>query len=61
MELLFVTGNSEKLSIAREALKGSGIILIPQKLNCPEMQSEDAGEIAAGSALFAWKESWGPL
>ena len=60
MELLFVTGNSEKLTIAREALKGSGIILIPQKLNCPEMQSEDAGEIAAGSALFAWKEL-GPL
>lgn len=45
-KLIFVTGNKEKLNIARAALKGTGIEIINQKIKCPEIQLDDTEEIA---------------
>ena len=44
--LIFVTGNKEKLNIAKEALKNTGINIINQKIECPEIQSDDTEKIA---------------
>ena len=51
--LIFVTGNMEKLNIAREALKNTGINIINKKIKCPEIQSDDTEEIAKFSAKYA--------
>ena len=52
-KLIFVTGNKEKLNIARAALKGTGIEIINQKIKCPEIQLDDIEEIAKFSAKYA--------
>lgn len=52
-KLIFVTGNKEKLNIARAVLKGTGIEIINQKIKCPEIQLDDTEEIAKFSAKYA--------
>ena len=52
-KLIFITGNKEKLNIAREALKNTGINVINQKIECPELQSDDTEKIAKFSAKYA--------
>ena len=52
-KLIFVTGNKEKLNIARAALKGTGIEIINQKIKCTEIQLDDTEEIAKFSAKYA--------
>jgi len=51
-ELIFATGNSLKFAIAQKALEGTDIVLIQQKLDLPEIQSEDGKEIASFSAQW---------
>lgn len=51
--LTFVTGNKEKLNIARAALEGTGINIINKKINCPEIQLDDTEKIAKYSAKYA--------
>ncbi len=51
--LIFVTGNKEKLNIAKSALKGTGIDIINKKIDCPEIQSDDMEKIAKFSAQYA--------
>ena len=51
--LIFVTGNQEKLNIAKEALKNTGINIINQKIECPEIQSDDTEKIARLSSKYA--------
>ncbi len=53
MEITFVTGNSYKFQVAKEVLKDSGITLIQQKIETPEIQSKDVVEIATYSAKYA--------
>lgn len=51
--LIFVTGNKEKLNIAKSALEGTGIDIINKKIDCPEIQSDDMEKIAKFSAQYA--------
>lgn len=51
-ELIFATGNPFKFAIAQKALEGTDIVLIQQKLDLPEIQSEDGKEIASFSAKW---------
>lgn len=52
-KLIFVTGNSEKLNIAKSALEGTGIQIENKKIKCPEIQLDDTEEIAKFSAKYA--------
>lgn len=49
----FVTGNPFKLEIARKVLEKSGIRVVQEKLETPEIQSTDPVEIASFSARWA--------
>ena len=51
--VIFVTGNQEKINIAQEALKGTGIILEPKKINCIEIQDDNNEVVANFSAKYA--------
>ena len=61
LELCFVTGNKEKLAVAKLALKGQPIKIISTKIDCEEIQSESVEEIAIKSAIFAMKKIHKPL
>jgi len=52
-EITYVTGSKLKFGIAQKALEGFGIKLVQQKLDTPEIQSDDVGEIASYSAKWA--------
>lgn len=52
-KLIFVTGNKEKLNIAKAALKETGLEIINKKIKCPEIQLDDTEEIAKFSAKYA--------
>lgn len=53
MKVFFVTGNQEKIAIAKAALVGSNIEIEGIKIDCPELQDDDSGIIAKYSAKFA--------
>ena len=55
-KIIFVTGNTEKLNIARAALEGTGIYVENQKIECPEIQADSTEEIAKFSAKYASKK-----
>lgn len=52
-KLIFVTGNTEKLNIAKAALKETEIQIENKKIKCPELQLDDTEEIAKYSAKYA--------
>lgn len=51
-ELVYVTGNTTKFLIAQKALEDTDIVLIQQKADTPEIQSDDVREIASFSAKY---------
>jgi len=51
-EIIFATGNELKFEVARAAMEGLGFSLIQQKVDVPELQSEDVVEIASFSAKW---------
>lgn len=53
MEILFITGNKEKIAIASRILDKENIKLKTMKIECPEMQSDDNEIIAKESAKYA--------
>jgi len=53
MKLMFITGNQEKLAIARSALGDQDIEIIGRKIKCPEIQHDDSEVIARHSAKYA--------
>ena len=53
MEILFITGNKEKIAIARDILDNKGITLNAVKIKCPEIQSDNNEDIAIASAKYA--------
>lgn len=53
MEILFITGNKEKIAIANTVLKDKNIQVKAVKINCPEIQNDDNEEIARASAKYA--------
>ena len=52
-QVAYVTGNTLKFTIAKKALEGTGIDLVQEKLETPEIQSENGEEVAAFSAKLA--------
>lgn len=53
MEILFITGNKEKIAIANTILNQSNINVKAIKIDCPEIQSDDNEKIASESAKYA--------
>ena len=53
MEILFITGNKEKVAIANTILNKENIIAKSMKIDCPELQSDDNEIIASESAKYA--------
>lgn len=53
MEILFATGNKEKIAIANSILSIKNIKINPIKIECPEIQSDDNEQIAIESAKYA--------
>lgn len=53
MEILFITGNKEKVAIANTILNKENIVVKPMKIDCPEIQSDDNETIAIESAKYA--------
>jgi XTP/dITP diphosphohydrolase len=53
MNIIFVTGNKYKFSIAKKALIGLDVKLLQRKIETPEIQSMDVCEIASFSAEWA--------
>ena len=53
MEILFITGNQEKVRIANTILNQENINVRAMKIDCPEIQSDDNETIAKTSALYA--------
>ena len=53
MEILFITGNKEKIAIAKAALEPLNIEVKPLKIDCPEIQEDDNEKIAIASAKCA--------
>lgn len=51
--IVFVTGNAYKFSVANDALKNSEINLVQKDINPPEIQSNSVSEIASASAIWA--------
>lgn len=51
--LVFVTSNQYKFEVAKESLEESGVELIQEKLETPEIQSTDVSQIASFSADWA--------
>jgi inosine/xanthosine triphosphate pyrophosphatase family protein len=48
-QITFITGNSYKFDVAKKSLEGTGIELIQQKLDTPEIQSVNVEVIASYS------------
>ncbi|MBR6504625.1 MAG: non-canonical purine NTP pyrophosphatase [Clostridia bacterium] len=55
-KIIFITGNMEKVNIAKAALKDTGVIIENRKIKCPEIQSDDTEEIVKYSARYASNE-----
>ena len=53
MEILFITGNKEKVAIANTILNKENIVVKAMKIDCPEIQSDDNERIAIESAKYA--------
>lgn len=53
MEILFVTGNKEKIAIAKSYLDKTDVKLKSQKIDCVEIQDDENEEIAKYSARYA--------
>ncbi len=53
MEILFITGNKEKIAIANTILNKENITIKAMKIDCPEIQSDDNEKIARESAKYA--------
>ena len=53
MEILFITGNKEKIAIATSILNKENIVVKTMKIACPEIQSDDNEIIAIESARYA--------
>lgn len=53
MEILFITGNKEKIAIANTVLNKENIVVKSVKIDCPEIQSDDNEIIAIESAKYA--------
>lgn len=53
MEILFITGNKEKVAIAKTILNKENIKVLAKKIDCPEIQSDDNEIIASSSARYA--------
>ena len=41
MEILFITGNKEKIAICNTILNKENIVVKAMKIDCPEIQSDD--------------------
>ncbi len=59
--ITFVTGNSYKFDVAKKVLEKSGIKLVQEKLETPEIQSTDVTEIASFSAKWAAEKLGKPV
>lgn len=57
----FVTGNLYKFQVAEKALEGSGIKLVQEKLDTPEIQSTSVEEISSYSAKWAAEKIGKPV
>lgn len=53
MKILFITGNKEKIAIAKTILNNENIEIVPMKIECPEIQNDDNETIAINSAKYA--------
>lgn len=53
MEILFITGNKEKVAIANTILSKENIKINAKKISVPEIQSDDNEIIAKKSAIYA--------
>ena len=53
MEILFITGNKEKIAICNTILNKENIVVKAMKIDCPEIQSDDNEIIAIESARYA--------
>lgn len=53
MEIVFITGNKEKIAIAKTVLSKANIKLKAMSIDCPEIQSDDNEIIAKESAKYA--------
>ena len=53
MEILFITGNKEKIAIASTILNKENIKVNAMKIECPEIQSDDNETIAMASSKYA--------
>lgn len=53
MEILFITGNKEKIAIANTILNKENITVKAKKIECSEIQSDDNEIIAKESAKYA--------
>lgn len=61
MNVYFVTGNAYKFEVAQKAVEGTGIELIQERLDTPEIQSTSVEEVAAYSAKWACEKSGKPV
>ncbi len=52
-KLIFITGNKEKIAIARAALESAPVIIEARNIDCVEIQSDDISEIAKTAAKYA--------
>jgi len=59
--IYFVTNNKYKLEIAQKALANSGVSIMQQKLDVPEIQSDSVEEIARFSACWAVEKIKQPI
>ena len=53
MEILFITGNKEKIAICNTILNKENIVVKAMKIDCPEIQNDDNEKIAIQSARYA--------
>ena len=52
-KVIFITSNQEKINIAKNAVKGSGVEIVARKIECHEIQNDDCSIIAANTAKNA--------
>ena len=57
----FVTGNIYKFQVAQKALEGTGIELVQEELDTPEIQSTSVEEISSYSAKWAAEKIGKPV
>lgn len=60
-KVIFVTGNKYKFEVAQKVLESTGIKLIQQNVETPEIQSINVEEISSFSAKWAAKELGKPV